>query len=431
MSKSSNIPFNPAKLPFFYGWIIIAAGTVGVIFSIPGQTMGVSVFTDYLIDSLQLSRDTLSTAYLIGTISSSFILTYGGKLYDRYGVRIVVLGSSLLLAASVTLASFSPEISKEVSSLLKVHYTIISFLIITTIFFLIRFSGQGVLTLASRNMIMKWFDKLRGRANAISSAIVSLGFAVAPLILNHFIQQYNWDGAWRLIGFMILLFAVFAFVFYRDNPEAIGLIPDGKDLNGKSKVKTVNRQFTLKEARRTWAFWIFTASLAFYSFFGTGFTFNIVSIAESFGYTQTQGLSIFIPISVVSVVISVTGNFLSDFIRLQYLLFSMLAGALLTTVSFSYFGTSFGYYGVIGGLGLMGGLFVVLISVTWPRFFGRKYLGAISGLSSSILVFSSAAGPLFFSKVLTITHNYQMAGIISAVIVLLLIAAGFKARNPQ
>ena len=49
-------PFAPSRLPFFYGWVIVFAATIGSIFSIPGQTMGFSVFTDVLIEELGLSR---------------------------------------------------------------------------------------------------------------------------------------------------------------------------------------------------------------------------------------------------------------------------------------------------------------------------------------------------------------------------------------
>ena len=66
------------KFPFFYGWIIVAASAFGMIFSVPGQTIGVSVFTDYLIEALGLSRDQLSLAYMIGTLSSASILSFSG-----------------------------------------------------------------------------------------------------------------------------------------------------------------------------------------------------------------------------------------------------------------------------------------------------------------------------------------------------------------
>ncbi|MEL6924535.1 MAG: hypothetical protein AAFO94_10850 [Bacteroidota bacterium] len=51
---SQNIPFKPSRFPISYGWVILIASIAGVLMSIPGQTMGVSVFTDYLIEALQI-----------------------------------------------------------------------------------------------------------------------------------------------------------------------------------------------------------------------------------------------------------------------------------------------------------------------------------------------------------------------------------------
>jgi MFS transporter, OFA family, oxalate/formate antiporter len=380
---------------------------------------------------LQLDRDTLSIAYMLGTIFSSFLLTYAGILYDKFGARLVAIGAALFLALSLVFASYSPEISKSIADRLNTAYTTISFMVITVIFFLIRISGQGVLTMVSRNMIMKWFDKLRGLANAISSAFVSFGFAISPLILSIIIANNSWPVAWRFIAFALLFFAVFAFIFYRDNPEESGLKTDGKFIGAKKEKPIERKQFTLQEAQKTWPFWVFTFALAFYSFFGTGFTFNIESIFETFGYDKTEGIKILIPISIVSIAVSLISNFISDFVRLQYLLFVLVLGQLLSTVGIVLLESSVGYYLTIAGFGIMGGMFVVLVSVTWPRFYGRKHLGAISGLSGSILVFSSAIGPYFFSKILTITKGYQMAGILGLAMVIVLAFTSLKAKNPQ
>lgn len=431
MMNYSHIPFKPRKFKLFYGWIIMVAGTIGIIFSIPGQTMGISVFTDHLIEALKLERQVLSMAYFLGTVTSSFLITYTGKLYDKLGARIMAIASAILLSGSLFLASFSPDISSWVSQVSNVKFPFVSFTIITGIFFLIRISGQGVLTMASRNMIMKWFDRLRGRANAISSVFVSFAFAISPLLFNALINNNSWPQAWRIIAFSLLGFTLFAFLFFRDNPEECKLKPDGNTIKSNTEKKIARKQFTLEEAKKTWPFWVFTAALAFYSFFGTGFTFNIVSIFETNGYTATEAVSVFLPISIVSIVISITGNYYSDFIRLQYLLFAMVIGELLASLGLIFLDTTLGYYVTIGGFGLMGGLFVVLVTVTWPRFYGRKYLGAISGLSGSVLVFSSAVGPYYFSLILDVTNNYHLAGLIGAGMVILIGIASFKAKNPQ
>ena len=84
MHLDPNRPFAPARVPIFYGWVIVAVATLGVVMSIPGQTMGVSVFTDHLIEATGLTRLELSNAYLVGTVISGLLLPRGGRLLDRY-----------------------------------------------------------------------------------------------------------------------------------------------------------------------------------------------------------------------------------------------------------------------------------------------------------------------------------------------------------
>ena len=98
MKKNSGVI---SRFPFFYGYIIVLSGTIGVLMSVPGQTVGISVFTDHLIDDLQISRDNLSLAYLLGTFGSSLILTYAGKFFDRFGARITSVLAALFLGFSL------------------------------------------------------------------------------------------------------------------------------------------------------------------------------------------------------------------------------------------------------------------------------------------------------------------------------------------
>ena len=434
MKKNPNFPFAPAKSPLFYGWIAMIAGTIGVICSIPGQTMGVSVFTNYLIDSLQLSRDALSSAYLIGTVSSSLFLTYAGKIYDKFGARFTAIIAALGLAATLMLFSYSHLLSESISESISIGFSTVSFILISLLFFFLRFSGQGVLTLSSRNMIMKWFDQRRGIANSISSAFQSFGFAVSPLFIALIITRFDWSIAYQILAILTVLFIIFAFIFYRDNPEECGLIPDGKMI--KPKVKSLptfqtKKQYTLKEARSTWVFWAFALSLSFSAFIVTGFTFNVISIFGSCGFSEQKALGVFVPASIISIITAITGNILSDYIRMQKLLFIFLIGCLLASLGIAILDYKIGYYVLILGNGIMGGLYSVLVAISWPRFFGRKHLGAISGLSMSLVVFSSAFAPLFFSRIYTLTNSYCLAGYIGIACVVLLLILSIKAKNPQ
>lgn len=67
-----------STLPFYYGWVILVVGAIGVLASIPGQTMGVSVFTDHYIRELSLTRVGVSGSYMVGTLASSLIIPFAG-----------------------------------------------------------------------------------------------------------------------------------------------------------------------------------------------------------------------------------------------------------------------------------------------------------------------------------------------------------------
>ncbi|SHE41367.1 Major Facilitator Superfamily protein [Mariniphaga anaerophila] len=431
----NNFPFSPEKIPFFYGWVILFASTVGVLASAPGQTMGVSTFTDYLIKHIHISRNQISSAYMIGTISSSFLLTWAGKQYDKFGARWTTVTASILLASVLLLLSQSDRIVHLfVQSQDSAIYTGVAIGVMVLLFFLLRFSGQGVLTMVSRNMLMKWFIARRGFANGISSVLITLGFSIAPLTFDGLIQETSWRYAWILMAVGIgVVFMLFAFFFFRDNPEDMGMLPDGEKHGHRERNVTIKpfKQFTLAEARKTLPFWLYALPLAFYSLYITGFTFHLVSIFDQAGLGREKALSIFIPISFMSVGISFFGGWISDRIRLKYLLYIFLTGEIIALFSLANMNGGFYYYGFIVGHGMANGLYSVLMTVTWPRFYGRDNLGRISGFVMSIIVFFSAIGPVLFSFSLTRLGSYSFASYGLAVFILVLAFLSSRGNNPQ
>ena len=119
---------------------------------------------------------------------------------------------------------------------------------------------------------------------------------------------------------------------------------------------------------------MFGLALAFNSFFITGFTFHVISIFGSQDYTKTQAISVFVPIAVIAISVSTLCNILSDYIHHKIYLYIMLASGVLASTGLLFLSETIGVYMLMIGLGVFGGLFAVVNAVTWPRFFGRKYL---------------------------------------------------------
>lgn len=424
---------NPNKSPIYYGYIVLIMGTIGIFASIPGQTVGVSVFTDPLKDALGLTRNQFSNAYMIGTFMSSFFVTKSGVLFDKFGARYVAFFATLILGISLLLASVSVQISESIKSILNIHSWGVPFVVITILFFFMRFSGQGVLTMASRNMIMMWFNKNRGKVNSISSIAISLGFSSSPLFLNALIDNNGWEVSWQLLALCLFIFSFFILQFFRNKPEDFNLKPDGLQVD-TTKVEEeviVETNFTLNEAKKTRSFWMFSLVLAFNSFFITGFTFHVISIFSSQDYSKTQAIAIFLPISVIAVIVSTICNILSDYIQHKIYLYIMLLSGVLASFGLIFLNSTFGVYFLIGGLGVLGGLFGVINSVTWPRYYGRKYLGSISGKVMSFLVIASAVAPSLFSYSYTTFGSYSYIGYINLVFLTFLIIGSFKVERPH
>ncbi len=313
-----------------------------------------------------------------------------------------------------------------------------AFLIITLGFYLIRASAQGVLTMAARNAIGKWFDYHRGSALAVSGVAVSFAFSFAPQGLDLLIGRFGWSGAWIFLGILTLaVMASLGWLLLRDNPEECGLLMDGVAPASAGQRRQqhadaiAHRDYSRPEALRTWAFWAFNLSFAFWSMFGTAATFHIVSIGETSGHPRSEIIGYFVPMALISVLTNIFCGWVSTHIRLKHLLLMMNVAALAAVYGTLALDSGVGLAFFVTGFGVCGGAFAALSGIVWPRFFGRASLGAISGVGMSSMVIASGIGPLFFSLSMKLSGTYEPALYLSATLPALLLAGSFWADNPQ
>jgi len=423
----NNFPFAPKKWPFFYGWAILLFSSFGVLMSMPGQTMGVSAFTEHLIKSLGISRSQLALAYMFGTLTSSFILPYAGKVYDKAGARVMAFAASVGMGLTLVILSFSDRFAVGLSSFSVIVMMFFGFL-------MLRFWGQGVLTLSCRNMLVKWFEHKRGLVTGLSGPVVSLGFSATPIALNYLITKHGWQNTWLILGIIsILVVSLLVLVFFRDNPEDCGLLPDGvhADDAAAKKESIAIRQYTASEAKRTFPFWIIGLTLALSGFCFTAVPFHIVSIFKLAGMSKTVAFSIFFYSTCISISLNLIFGYISDKINIKYLLYIMLTGLTISTLSLAFLAPGFTFVTMFIGMGLSAGLFGILTNVPFPRFYGRTHIGAINGFIMSMMVFSSAIGPWFFSKILDFSGSYRYAALTCTACAIILLICSFKVKNPQ
>jgi MFS family permease len=407
-------------VPFYYGWVVVVAGTIGAIASVPGQTAGVSVFTDDLISTTGLTRLQLAIAYLVGTGTSGMLLGSGGRAIDRYGSRVVALGATLGLATTVLGLSVIGPMS-----------TAVGVVVMSIGFGCLRFSGQGLLTLASRTMIAQWFDRRRGFVTAVSSAFVSFSFAAAPALFLALIDIDGYRTAWRIMAVvLVVVIGSIIVAFYRVSPEAAGIEIDGRgrtampdhhssdDRVGTRSVLVVGTDddATRAEALRDVRFWALTIPVAALSSTGTAITFHIVDLGAELGLTDDEIVRIFVPIAFVSVPVTLSTGWLIDRVTPLVIAAGMAIAQLVMYPMVGLLGTAGGALAAVVAWGVSQGCFSALTSASIPKVFGRRHLGAISGAQMSAMVIGSAIGPAFFALVQSLTGGYRPALWISAVI---------------
>lgn len=419
----------------YYGYLVLIVGTLGVIMSVPGQTMGVSVYTDHLIDALQVNRVNLSMMYMFGTMSSAFILPYAGRILDKLGARFLGVLACCGLGLSLCLLSYSPIIVRKIVEVTQFEWRYVALGICYFSFLGIRHFGQGQLTMASRTMMGRWFEKKRGLMLGFSGTFVAFGFGGAPVFLTYLITKFGWRSSLIVLALIALVMAIVAFSFFRSSPESCGLAVDGGILqpseSDHTQVIKEDHSFTADEAKSTFAFWIYNFGMVAQALLVTALTFHLADIGKQSGLTATDVFAVLLPVSLFATTTELISGHLSDKIPLRFILSFMQCGLCLGLFGLNHLGTSLGFWSMAIGLGISGGVFSLLMSAAWPKLFGRTHLGSIMGVTTAWMVGGSALGPYLFSLGKTLTGNYEFIIYLSMLIPFTIFVLSFFAKAPQ
>jgi len=197
--------------PIFFGWYIVAT-----CFFIAFLTVGVrnafGIFVIPMSEEFGWTRTTISLAAALGFLINGITQPFLGHLFDRIGGRrVIVVG--LVLIGIFTL-------------LLSLTFHILFMLIVFSFLLSTALSGPSLTNTMA--LISKWFKRRRATAISINTVGTSIGGLILVPFAMYFLQATGWRMTWLILGLLILLLAVpLALLFIRENPEALGLLPDG------------------------------------------------------------------------------------------------------------------------------------------------------------------------------------------------------------
>ena len=382
--------------------------SLSIAASAPGQTNLVAVFVDPMIDGLGVSRTTISTLFMIGTIGAAFGMVFIGFSIDRYGPRAVMIPAVLTFGAFVMLMGVIPS-SPGLATILALGLG----------FLALRLLGQGALNMLGGIMVSLWFRKKRGRASSYATgAGWLLGLGGLPLVSHWLISDFGWREAWFVLGLGV--WAVMlppALFLVRRTPESVGLLPDGEkpvEQTGERAPEASEApaesedNWTVKEALHTRSlYFILIASMA-WSTLGAGMMFHHTSLLEERGIAEGIARSSISAIAVMNLIGNIVAGRMNDRFPNHYSLVAAQVGLLTALLMALVVDSNWMAFAYAGMLGLTQGFVLNTGTVIWANYFGRKHLGSIRGATMWAVGATSAIGPLPIGILFDLTGGYTV-----------------------
>lgn len=402
------------RSPVYYGWVVLLAGTLGLMMTTPAQTVGVSVFLDPIIDDLGTSRASVSLVYTLGTLAGALTLPWVGRSIDRRGPRLAVgwIAAGLALAC-VYLSTVTTLVGLAIG------------------FVFLRGLGQGALGLVSLHVINVWFVRRRALAVGLTGIGMAIATASFPPLIEMLIGAYGWRTAYALLGALIAAIVLpLGLGFYRGHPERFGQLPDGRAAPGV-RVVVEEPTFTAAEARRTAAFWLLAGSVALLSGLGTGLIFHHFDLMATRGIDRAAAAAVFAPFALVVAATNVGAGALIDRLDPRVPVVAMLVLQAACLAAASVVGpATLVFYGVV--LGVTQGLMGVVSGSLFARLFGRSAIGGIKGTAQTLSAGGAGAGPVLLALGAPLLGGYGPAlWLLVPLPLALAVAVALRLRTPH
>ncbi len=380
----------PARVPFYYGWIVLIFAAAAMVATLPGRSVGIGLITEPLIADLGISRLDFAGMNFWATVFGALFNLICGVTIDRFGVRAVVTAVLFVLGAVVL--GFSQVASGGI---------VFIFLLI-----LMRGVGQSALSVVSLTMVGKWFVRRLSVAMGIFAVLMSLGFVVAIVVAGDVVLNQGWRVMWSGLGWILMVLAGLCMLFVRRDPEAVGL--DTEVVKGDEAQEPVIG-FTLVQALMTPAFYVFAIGSALYNLVIAGVMLFNQSILGELGFDET----VFQYAMAVFMATGLLGNFTAGWAARRWSLGKLMTVAMLAVglylLLFPQLKTPGQALTHAGLLGFSGGVVSVIFFTAWADIFGRLHLGKIQGAAQVFAVLASATGPWFIESVFSSAGTYAPA----------------------
>ncbi len=385
---------------------VIIFGFIFTFFSSFGQSFFLGLFNSSIRETLSITQGQFGSIYASATLLSSFLLIWVGKKIDDINIFKFAFFVTLLL-------SFSCYFFSKISSIVFLFVAI----------FLMRFSGQGLMSHTATTTISRYFTKSRGKALSTCWFGLSTAEFILPVLIVFLLTITTWQNIWIFISLLVLVFLPITSFF---------LI---KKLNFESREETNDddpkniKQWKRAEVIKDYRFYVVCLNMLAMPWIATGVFVYQSFITESKGWGEFVIAQSFMVYSVLSVITLLVSGFLIDKFTSRKLLIFMNIPLLMSALVLIFFDIPLSAFIFLGLIGVSNGLANVLGSSTWAEIYGVKYIGSIKALTTALMVFSTAFGTALFGFLIDKGFSLDQIALVSVFYISLSITLLFFTRN--
>ena len=354
---------------------VIIFGFIFTFFSSFGQSFFLGLFNAPIRNELGISHGQFGTIYASATICSSLLLIWLGKKIDDYRI----LNYSFFV---ITLLFFSSLAFSFINSIYFLAFGI----------FLMRLSGQGLMSHASTTTISRFFEKSRGKALSTVWFGLSTAEFILPVLVTYFFVIYSWRTVWQGIALLIILFLPLVILNTIKSINLDSREIDKKPNLKKTKIKSWRRRDVIKDYR----FYIVSLNMLAMPWMATGVFVYQSFITDSKMWDVYTIPKAFMVYSLTSILTLFSSGYLVDKFSSRKLILVMNIPLLLSMIVLFYTQSEIYAYVFFGLVGISNGFGNILGSSTWAEIYGVKYIGSIKALTTAFMVFATAFGTAVF-----------------------------------
>tara|TARA_B100001123_G_scaffold84517_1_gene96783 strand:+ start:946 stop:2265 length:1320 start_codon:yes stop_codon:yes gene_type:complete len=414
-----------ARLPFYYGWVVVFAAGSTVFARMAPSVFVLGIFVSPIAEEFGWSRTLIAGAVSVGAIASMFLSPVVGWAVDRYGSRVILTVSMLVLGAAVTSLAWAT----------------------TPLFFYMGFATGRIIfhvpvQIGSGAVVSRWFIVRRGRAIGLMYLAGAVGGIFCLQVASIAISLVDLAAAWIALGITVLAVSVFpSALLIVDRPEDIGLRPDGltsgpADVDSGPATVELPEQtswqevdWTLRDAMRTKALWVLVVVVGALFMIQAGVSVHVGA------FYQDRGLGLTVVASAISIngAVSAVGSLAwGAVIERTPVRWAMTFLMVLSTVSTMLLLTvhslvaAFFVSAVIGVVAAGGN---VIPPVAYASYFGRRSIGSIRGIGETGVQIGQTIGPVLSGLAFDLNGSY-LAAFLTFAAIALLCACGMSLSGP-